>query len=59
MIGFLPAHRYYLSGTDAYRLKLLLPESEGRRAERAAAAALAAVAVSGVEEGGEGAVVAA
>lgn len=51
--------RYYLNGADAYRLKLLLPESEGRRAERAAAAALAAVAVSGEEEGGEGAVVAA
>ena len=44
--------RYYLNGADAFRLKLLLPESEGRRAERAAAAALAAVAVS-AEEGGE------
>ncbi len=32
--------RYYLSGTDAYRLKLLLPAAEERAADAAAAAAL-------------------
>ncbi|GLI67549.1 hypothetical protein VaNZ11_011774 [Volvox africanus] len=31
-------HRYYLNGVDAYRLKLLLPLSEAKMAELAAAA---------------------
>lgn len=34
--------RYYLNGADAFRLKLLLPEPDARRAERAAREAAAA-----------------
>ncbi|GLC41746.1 N-alpha-acetyltransferase mak3 [Pleodorina starrii] len=40
-------HRYYLNGVDAYRLKLLLPLSEARLAELAAAAEAEAAEADG------------